>query len=75
MEQIVKYNNRKLYSKKLKKYVNNSYLVDLVRLGNNFQVLQYGTNNDITASVLVTCLLDLQVGKTQVTELIKECVR
>lgn len=76
MEQIIKYKcNRKLYSKKLKKYVNNAYLIDLVRLGNNFQVLQQDTNDDITANVLVSCLLKLNVDKSQVKELIKECVR
>jgi polyhydroxyalkanoate synthesis regulator protein len=72
MEVITKYQNRKLYSKKLKKYVNNNYLVDLVRLGDNFQVLEHSTGNDLTALVLTTCLLDLNVSKSTIVNVIKE---
>ena len=74
METIVKYSNRKLYSKRLKKYVNNAYLVDLIRVENSFEVLEHGTENDITADVLVTCLLDLKVSRKLAVEIIKECV-
>lgn len=75
MEQIIRYSNRKLYSKSLKKYVNQAYLIDLVKLDSNFQVLQHDTNNDITANILVSCLGDIEVKKSQVVQLIKECVR
>jgi len=72
METIVKYNNRKLYSKKLKHYVNNAYIVDLIRVGHNFQVLEHKTNEDVTGTVLAGCITDLNLDGAKLTSFIKE---
>lgn len=72
METIVKYNNRKLYSKKLKHYVNNSYVIDLVKLGHTFEIKEHKTDKDVTGTVLAGCISDLNVGSVKLAQFIKE---
>jgi polyhydroxyalkanoate synthesis regulator protein len=56
METIKKFKNRKLYSKTTKGYVTLTYLVDKLRKNESFQVVEHGTNNDITAKTLKQAL-------------------
>jgi|14BtaG_2_1085337.scaffolds.fasta_scaffold83927_2 polyhydroxyalkanoate synthesis regulator protein len=72
METIVKYNNRKLYSKKCKHYVNNSYLIDLIRLGHTFEIKEHKTDQDVTGTVLASCISDLNLDGVKLTNFIKE---
>jgi polyhydroxyalkanoate synthesis regulator protein len=52
METIKKFKNRKLYSKTTKSYVTLNYLVDKIKRNESFQVVEHGTNLDITANTL-----------------------
>lgn len=72
MEEIVKYSNRKLYSRKLKHYVNNAYLLDLIRLDHKFIVLEHKTEQEVTGTVLAGCIQDLNVSGAKLTSFIKE---
>lgn len=56
METIKKFKNRKLYSKTTKGYVTLNYLVDKLRNRESFQVLEHGTNVDITSKTLKQAL-------------------
>jgi polyhydroxyalkanoate synthesis regulator protein len=56
METIKKFKNRKLYSKTTKGYVTLNYLVDKLRNRESFQVLEHGTNIDITSKTLKQAL-------------------
>lgn len=62
---ILKYKNRKLYSKGLSKYVSLSYLRNLVLNNVSFIVVDYETHQDITVETLVTIL---SVSSTNMTE-------
>lgn len=80
MEYIVKYDNRKLYSKTLNKYVNLDYILDLVKVnkGNSFKVVKYKKGltpdlmKDITPSVLKESITKLDVDRTRLVKFIKE---
>ena len=72
MEIIKKYTNRKLYSTKLKKYVNISYVVDLVKLENfKFKVISNDTNEDITKDTLLQAVLITNPTRTSLESFIR----
>jgi polyhydroxyalkanoate synthesis regulator protein len=56
MEIIVKYKNRKLYSKKASAFVNGDYLIDLIRTNMAFKVVEYNTGVEVTGRVLTGIL-------------------
>lgn len=72
METIVKYKNRKMYSKKLSKYVNLDYIIDLVRSNNNLEVLDYSTNKNITNLVLSEAIIKLNLNTSELLTIIKK---
>lgn len=72
METIVKYNNRKLYSKKLRHYVNNSYVIDLIRVGHKFEIREHKTGQDVTGTVLAGCITELNINGVKLTQFIKD---
>jgi polyhydroxyalkanoate synthesis regulator protein len=51
---FIKYSNRKIYSKDLKRYVTLSELNDVIREGNSITVIDNETSNDITDTILKT---------------------
>lgn len=61
METIKKFKNRKLYSKTKKSYVTLNYLVDKLRNKESFQVVEHGTNLDITNKTLKQVLVTLDL--------------
>lgn len=61
METIKKFKNRKLYSKTKKSYVTLNYLVDKLRNKESFQVVEHGTNLDITNKTLKQALVTLDL--------------
>lgn len=61
METIKKFKNRKLYSKTTKGYVTLTYLVDKIKRNESFQVVEHGTNNDITAKTLKQALTTVEL--------------
>lgn len=61
METIKKFKNRKLYSKTTKSYVTLNYLVDKLRNKESFQVVEHGTNIDITSKTLKQALVTVDL--------------
>jgi polyhydroxyalkanoate synthesis regulator protein len=61
METIKKFKNRKLYSKATKSYVTLNYLVDKLRNKESFQVVEHGTNLDITSKTLKQALVTVEL--------------
>lgn len=73
METIVKYSNRKLYSNTLKKYVNLTYVLDVVKGGQDVVVKDYVTGTDITSQTLTTALVKLKkLDQKDLKELIRQ---
>lgn len=71
METIVKYSNRKLYSKELSKYVTLSYVIDLVKTKSNFTILDNSTKQDITGTVLAECVTILDSSRSSLENFIR----
>jgi polyhydroxyalkanoate synthesis regulator protein len=61
METIKKFKNRKLYSKTTKSYVTLNYIVDKLRNNESFQVVEHGTNEDITSKTLRQALVTVEL--------------
>lgn len=57
MVQIVRYSNRKLYSRTHTSYLNLSEIIDIIRKGGNVQVTCNTTGTDLTASTLGQALV------------------
>lgn len=73
METIVKYSNRKLYSNTLKKYVNLTYVLDVVKGGQDVVVKDYVTGTDITSQTLTMALIThKKLGQKDLKELIRQ---
>lgn len=70
METIKKFKNRKLYSKTTKGYVTLNYLVDKIKRNESFQVVEHGTNNDITAKTLKQALTTVELADDIVRKVI-----
>ncbi len=70
METIKKFKNRKLYSKTTKSYVTLNYLVDKLRNRESFQVVEHGTNVDITNKTLKQALINVDLNEETVRKLL-----
>ena len=70
METIKKFKNRKLYSKTTKSYVTLNYLVDKLRNNESFQVVEHGTNEDITSKTLRQALVIAEINDETVRQLL-----
>ena len=70
METIKKFKNRKLYSKTTKGYVTLNYLVDKIKRNESFQVVEHGTNTDITAKTLKQALATVELSDDVVRSVI-----
>lgn len=70
METIKKFKNRKLYSKTTKGYVTLTYLVDKIKRNESFQVVEHGTNTDITAKTLKQALTTVELSDDVVRKVI-----
>lgn len=71
MEIIVKYENRKYYSKTLSKYVDLNYMFDLAKTKQKFQVIKFVGNKDITKKVLQDCLKKVDLDTNTMLSLIR----
>lgn len=56
MEQIIKYKNRKFYSRTLNATLTLSQIRDLIKEGKSVQITEYTTGADITAETLTQVL-------------------
>lgn len=70
METIKKFKNRKLYSKTKKSYVTLNYIVDKLRNKESFQVVEHGTNLDITSKTLKQALVTVNLSDDVVRRVI-----
>lgn len=71
MEVIKKYKNRKLYSTTLSKYVTIGYILDLVKTGQRFVVVDNDTKQDITNKTVKTGLTTLEMPLETMRMIIK----
>lgn len=71
MEIIKRYNNRKLYSTTLSKYVTINYVLDLVRTKQKFKVIDNSTGKDITTKAVKTSLMELPMSLDTMQKLIR----
>lgn len=71
MEVIKRYNNRKLYSMKISKYVDLAYILDLVKTNQRFQVIENKTKSDVTSKELKKALSLLPLEKGLMETLIR----
>jgi polyhydroxyalkanoate synthesis regulator protein len=71
MESLIKYSNRKIYSRDLKKYVTLDYIVGKVKGNEEVEVTEHKTGKNVTHDVLKQAILTLNVSKKGLLELIK----
>ena len=71
MEIIKRYNNRKLYSTTLSKYVTINYVLDLVRTKQKFKVIDNSNGKDITSKTVKTSLMELPMSLDTMQKLIR----
>ena len=71
METIKRYQNRKLYSTKISKYVTMEYILDLVRSRESFQVFDNKTKTDITKKTIKASLTELPMSLELMTTIIR----
>ena len=70
METIKKFKNRKLYSKTTKGYVTLTYLVDKIKRNEAFQVVEHGTNLDVTSKTLKQALVNVDMSDEVIKKII-----
>jgi len=71
MEVIKRYENRKLYSTKLSKYVTINYISELVKTSQKFRVVNVSDQSDITTKTIKKSLVTLPLSLESMTKLIK----
>ena len=71
METIKKYENRKLYSTTLSKYVKLNYILDLVRTDQKFMVVDVKTDNDITTKTIQQSLSLITLTRDSLSSIIR----
>lgn len=49
---LIKYDNRKIYSRELNRYVSHQELVENIRAGYEIKILEHKTDKDVTTEVL-----------------------
>jgi polyhydroxyalkanoate synthesis regulator protein len=69
--QVLKYNNRKLYSRDLRRYVNLTEIIDFIKKGEHLQVICHRTKEDLTLDTLKSSLELLDVSQETLIDLIK----
>lgn len=72
MINIVKYQNRKLYSTNFSKYITLSEMVKLVKANNTVKVTDHKTKKDITNETLKTALLECSFTEQELINLLKK---
>jgi polyhydroxyalkanoate synthesis regulator protein len=71
METIVKYNNRKLYSKMSRSYVDLPYIADLVRTSQKFEVTDHKSKENITKETVKNSLMTVDISMDAMVKLIR----
>ena len=63
MPVVKRYPNRKLYDTQAKRYVTLNSIAELIRLGEDIQVIDYTTGEDITALTLTQIIFEQEKEK------------
>lgn len=69
---LVKYNNRKIYSPDVRRYVNLDEIVELVKAGQRVTIRAHETNAEVTEDVLKQCLVHLKIPTNDLVNLINK---
>lgn len=72
MINLVKYNNRKIYSPDVKRYVNLDEIVELVQAGQKVTIRTHETNAEVTEDVLKQCLVHVKLNTNDLVNLINK---
>jgi len=70
MKTIVKYSNRKLYNLNESRYTTLQELIDFAKKGQPFVVIRHDDNEDITDDTLKQCLLNLNINRNTLLDLV-----
>jgi polyhydroxyalkanoate synthesis repressor PhaR len=72
MKTIKKYSNRKLYDTQNAKYINFSQIIEFVENGEDLEIIEHGTEKDVTKEVLLKCFsTKANISKNQILELLR----
>ena len=66
---IKRYGNRRLYNTETKSYVNYQELLEIIRAGNDIQVIDSTTKADVTKAVLVQLILEEEKNQNHILPL------
>lgn len=72
MEYVTMYPNRKMYSKNRTTYITLTQIRDLVKKGEDIQVVRSDNNKDVTTEVLTHVLTTVEVDYNKLKKLISE---
>ena len=72
MINLVKYNNRKIYSPDVRRYVNLDEIVNLVKAGEKITIRAHETNAEVTEDVLKQCLIHVKLQTNDLVNLINK---
>jgi polyhydroxyalkanoate synthesis regulator protein len=70
MEIILKYKNRKLYSKTKKGYVSLAEIITKIKNDELFQVIDYETNTDVTNQTLKQALINTKISNDTIIRIV-----
>src|SRR5262249_13867699 len=63
---IKRYGNRRLYNTETISYVNYQDLIQLIRSGQEIQVIDYRTSEDLTKSIVIQVMLEEEKSKNSI---------
>lgn len=66
-----KYSNRKIYSQESSKYVTLGQIIDLIKSGNEVEIISHKTGEDITSEALKEALTLLDLNLDKITLIIR----
>ncbi len=77
MRVIKKYPNRRLYDTEKSSYITLNEVHELVRQGGDFKVVDAGTGEDITRSILIQIIIEQEGGETPIftTDMLTKFIR
>ena len=70
MEIILRYKNRKLYSKTKKGFVNLAEITTKIKNDESFQVIDYKTNADVTNQILKQILINTKINNHTIIRIV-----
>lgn len=72
MINIVKYANRKLYSKNFSRYITLNEMIGLIRANKEIKITDHLTKKDITKDSLKQALLEIDLSEKEILDLMRK---